>query len=177
MSSDSPSDVADGRSPRAAVLEVTDLAVRIPTEDGVVEAVRGVSFAVGSGQVLGIVGESGSGKSMTALSIMGLLPRNANRDRLDPLPRRGAARPVAQLASSPARQPLGDGLPGPDDGAQPDVLGRLAGGRGGAPASEGQAVVGVEASRGAARSRRPAQARCRRPAVPAPARRAACASG
>jgi peptide/nickel transport system ATP-binding protein len=59
------------------VLEVTDLAVRIPTEDGVVEAVRGVSFSIGSGEVLGIVGESGSGKSMTALSIMGLLPRNA----------------------------------------------------------------------------------------------------
>ena len=72
----SPSDVADGRPPRA-VLEVTDLAVRIPTEDGVVEAVRGVSFSVASGEVLGIVGESGSGKSMTALSIMGLLPRNA----------------------------------------------------------------------------------------------------
>ena len=59
------------------MLEVADLAVRIPTEDGVVEAVRGVSFSIGSGEVLGIVGESGSGKSMTALSIMGLLPRNA----------------------------------------------------------------------------------------------------
>ncbi|MEP7111820.1 MAG: ABC transporter ATP-binding protein [Ilumatobacteraceae bacterium] len=56
---------------------MADLAVRIPTEDGVVEAVRGVSFSIGSGEVLGIVGESGSGKSMTALSIMGLLPRNA----------------------------------------------------------------------------------------------------
>jgi glutathione transport system ATP-binding protein len=68
---------ADGdRSPRA-VLAVTDLAVRISTEDGVVEAVRGVSFSVASGEVLGIVGESGSGKSITALSIMGLLPRNA----------------------------------------------------------------------------------------------------
>jgi glutathione transport system ATP-binding protein len=70
------SDSADGRPPRA-VLEVADLAVRIPTEDGVVEAVRGVSFSIGAGEVLGIVGESGSGKSMTALSIMGLLPRNA----------------------------------------------------------------------------------------------------
>ena len=70
-------DAANDRSPRAAVLEVTDLAVRIPTEDGTVEAVRGVSFSVASGDVLGIVGESGSGKSMTALSIMGLLPRNA----------------------------------------------------------------------------------------------------
>ncbi len=71
-----PPDTAEGRSSRV-VLAVTDLAVRIPTEDGVVEPVRGVSFSIASGEVLGIVGESGSGKSMTALSIMGLLPRNA----------------------------------------------------------------------------------------------------
>ena len=72
----SPADLIGGQPPRA-VLEVADLTVRIPTEDGVVEAVRGVSFSIASGEVLGIVGESGSGKSMTALSIMGLLPRSA----------------------------------------------------------------------------------------------------
>src|ERR1700675_4472500 len=71
-----PPDTAEGRSSRG-VLAVTDFVVRIPTEDGVVEPVRGVSFSIASGEVLGIVGESGSGKSMTALSIMGLLPRNA----------------------------------------------------------------------------------------------------
>ncbi|MGZ4805779.1 MAG: ABC transporter ATP-binding protein [Ilumatobacteraceae bacterium] len=77
VSTDGPSpDATWGRPPRA-VLEVTDLTVRIPTEDGVVEAVRGVSFAIASGEVLGIVGESGSGKSMTALAIMGLLPNHA----------------------------------------------------------------------------------------------------
>jgi oligopeptide/dipeptide ABC transporter ATP-binding protein len=59
------------------VLEVEDLQVRFPTEDGVVNAVRGVSFSVRPGEVLGIVGESGSGKSVTSLAIMGLLPDSA----------------------------------------------------------------------------------------------------
>ena len=47
------------------------------TEDGPVTAVNGLSFALESGETLGIVGESGSGKSVTALSVMRLLPRNA----------------------------------------------------------------------------------------------------
>ena len=46
----------------------------LPTYEGVVHAVRGVSFAVEPGDVLGIVGESGAGKSITALALMGLLP-------------------------------------------------------------------------------------------------------
>jgi oligopeptide/dipeptide ABC transporter ATP-binding protein len=60
-----------------SILEVKDLNVRFKTDDGVVNAVRGVNFKLGAHEVLGIVGESGSGKSVTGLSIMGLLAKNA----------------------------------------------------------------------------------------------------
>jgi peptide/nickel transport system ATP-binding protein len=59
------------------LLEISDLAVSIPTESGTIEAVRGISLAVGRGETVGVVGESGSGKTMLALSVMGLLPRSA----------------------------------------------------------------------------------------------------
>jgi oligopeptide/dipeptide ABC transporter ATP-binding protein len=55
-----------------ALLEIKDLHVSFPTTDGLVQAVRGVSFAVERGQTLGIVGESGSGKSVSTQTIMGL---------------------------------------------------------------------------------------------------------
>ena len=58
-----------------AVLEVDELRMHFRTRHGVVHAVDGVSFAVGRGETLGIVGESGSGKTMTALSVVGLIPR------------------------------------------------------------------------------------------------------
>src|SRR6266498_3046087 len=59
------------------VLEVDDLTVTFPTEDGLVQAVRGVSYKLGRGEALGIVGESGSGKSVSSLALMGLLPSSA----------------------------------------------------------------------------------------------------
>ncbi len=56
------------------VLQVRDLAVEFQMEGGSARAVSGVSFNVYPGEILGIVGESGSGKSVTALSIMRLIP-------------------------------------------------------------------------------------------------------
>jgi oligopeptide/dipeptide ABC transporter ATP-binding protein len=59
------------------LLEVENLTVSFPTDEGTVQAVRGMNFALEPGRVLGIAGESGSGKSVTSLAILGLLPRSA----------------------------------------------------------------------------------------------------
>ncbi|MGE5293002.1 MAG: ABC transporter ATP-binding protein [Micromonosporaceae bacterium] len=57
-----------------SLLKVTDLRVSFPTSDGVVQAVRGVSFKVERGRTLGIVGESGSGKTVCTQTLIGLTP-------------------------------------------------------------------------------------------------------
>ena len=61
------------------ILRVCDLKTYFDTESGVVRAVDGVSFEVEAGRTLGIVGESGCGKSMTAYSILGLIPKPPGR--------------------------------------------------------------------------------------------------
>ena len=59
------------------MLEVSNLRVRLQTQRGPAEAIRGVSFGLQHGETLGLVGESGCGKSMTAMALMGLLPESA----------------------------------------------------------------------------------------------------
>jgi peptide/nickel transport system ATP-binding protein len=61
-----------------AFLDINDLEVSFPTDQGLVHAVQKVSFSLTKGRTLGIVGESGSGKSVLCRTIMGLIPRSAH---------------------------------------------------------------------------------------------------
>jgi peptide/nickel transport system ATP-binding protein len=66
---------AAGEAEPSAMLDIRDLHIHFPTDDGLVKAVDGMSFTLDRGRTLGIVGESGSGKSVTSLGILGLYHR------------------------------------------------------------------------------------------------------
>jgi peptide/nickel transport system ATP-binding protein len=70
---------APGEQMEGALLKVEGLSVDIATDDGPLHAVDDVGFALNGGETLCLVGESGCGKSLTALALMGLLPRRATR--------------------------------------------------------------------------------------------------
>jgi dipeptide transport system ATP-binding protein len=67
-----------------ALLEIENLSVEFPSQNGVMQAVDGVSLSLEEGEVLGIVGESGSGKSVTMMALMGLVayPGRVRADKL-----------------------------------------------------------------------------------------------
>ena len=90
------------------LLSVTNLTTAFATSRGEITAVEDVSFSLDEGEILGIVGESGSGKSVTALTIMGLLPQPPARVavRRSPLRRRGrlpnSPMPACSASAAPA---------------------------------------------------------------------------
>jgi oligopeptide/dipeptide ABC transporter ATP-binding protein len=74
-----PGAARPGKTPQQALLEIENLCTHFFTAEGVVRAVDGVSYVVRSGETLGVVGESGCGKSVTALSILRLVPNPPGR--------------------------------------------------------------------------------------------------
>ena len=74
QAADIAQDMIERSEAKETLLEVDDLSVTLFTEDGDLPVIDHLSFVMRAGETLAVVGESGCGKSMTALSVMGLLP-------------------------------------------------------------------------------------------------------
>ena len=104
------------------LVEIKNLSIRFPEGNSTFEAVKGISFSIGKGEIVGVVGESGSGKSMSALALMGLLPKDAEIAS----GRRSGDHETGK-AKTAMRQQNGDGLSGADDLLKSGIENRTAG--------------------------------------------------
>jgi peptide/nickel transport system ATP-binding protein/oligopeptide transport system ATP-binding protein len=91
-----------------AVLEVSDLSVSFDTDAGRILAVDGVSFGIREGETLGLVGESGCGKSVTALSVLRLIPSPPGRVERGSI--RFEGRDILQLSTDALQSVRGEGI-------------------------------------------------------------------
>jgi oligopeptide/dipeptide ABC transporter ATP-binding protein len=91
-----------------SLLEVDNLTTAFKTESGEITAIEDVGFSLEEGEILGIVGESGSGKSVTALTIMGLLPRPPARIAAGEVRFRGEA--LTRLSDARLQKIRGSGI-------------------------------------------------------------------
>ena len=65
------------RDPVGQTLEIHDLSIVFSTPRGEARVVDHVNLSIGAGEIVGVIGESGSGKTLTALAVLGMLPRGA----------------------------------------------------------------------------------------------------
>ena len=125
------------------LLDVKNLKTYFFTDEGVVRAVDGVDLYIDKGETLGVVGESGCGKSVTALSIMRLIPQPPGKIVEGQILYNGTdlRRPAREPDAEDPRQGDLDDLPGADDLAQPRLHLRRADRRGAPPARGARAAA------------------------------------
>ena len=83
------------------LIEVQNLSVEFKTDEGLIKAVKNISFKIPKGKTVGLVGESGSGKSVSSLAIMKLIPNPPGRLQEDTNERKGQPSKQTGRPSSP----------------------------------------------------------------------------